>query len=212
MTPMAAALASAREVGFTVLSMSLSLIAVFIPILFMGDIVGRFFREFAMTLSVAILISLAVSLTLTPMMCARLLEREAEPAGKNVFARLSEKTFGGIQKAYAWTLAWALRHPLVMVATLVAAVGLNVYLYYAIPKGFFPQQDTGRLIGFIRGDQTTSFQAMQQKMTQIVDLVRADPAVESVTAVTGGAFGARNFGFMTIALKPRAEREPAGDV
>ena len=212
MTPMDAALASAREVGFTVVSMSLSLIAVFIPILFMGDIVGRFFREFAVTLSVAILISLAVSLTLTPMMCARLLERDDASNKKNTLERFAERSFSFLHRAYAWSLSWALRHPLVMVAVLAAAVGLNFYLYYEIPKGFFPAQDTGRLVGFIRGDQTTSFQAMEGKMAQIVSLVRDDPAVESVTAVTGGAFGARNFGFMTIALKARRERDPAGEI
>jgi multidrug efflux pump len=210
MTPMQAALASAREVGFTVVSMSLSLIAVFIPILFMGDIVGRLFREFAVTLSVAILVSLVVSLTLTPMMCARLLSSGRRDHGH--LYGFSERAFLGLRNGYARTLAWALAHPLVMVFALVLAVGLNVTLYIAMPKGFFPQQDTGRLIGFIRADQSTSFQAMQEKMAQIVRLVRADPAVESVTAVTGGGFGARNSGFMFVALKPLAERPSADRV
>ncbi len=210
MSPMQAALTGAREVGFTVVSMSLSLIAVFIPILFMGDIVGRLFREFAVTLSVAILISLGVSLTLTPMMCAYLLGSRVRQPGR--LARFGERVFSGLRAGYASSLGWALRHRLVMLGLLAGAVWLNVYLYIAIPKGFFPQQDTGRLVGFIRADQTTSFQAMQDKMSQIVRTVRADPAVETVTAVTGGGFGARNSGFMFIALKPLKERVSAGEV
>ena len=208
MPPVAAALASAQEVGFTVVSMSLSLIAVFIPILFMGDIVGRLFREFALTLSAAILLSLVVSLTLTPMMCARLLKQQE----KSVLHRRSELIFETVRGAYGRSLGWALRHPLLIVALLAAAIGLNVYLYIAIPKGFFPEQDTGRMMGFIRADQTTSFQAMQEKMTQMVQLVRADPAVDTVTAVTGGGFGARNSGFMFIALKPLSQRPSVGAV
>jgi len=208
MAPVAAALASAQEVGFTVVSMSLSLIAVFIPILFMGDIVGRLFREFALTLSAAILVSLVVSLTLTPMMCARLLKRQE----KSALHRRGELIFERVRAAYGRSLGWALRHPLLIVALLAAAIGLNVYLYIAIPKGFFPEQDTGRMMGFIRADQTTSFQAMQEKMTQIVQIVRADPAVDTVTAVTGGGFGARNSGFMFIALQPLFQRPPVGAV
>jgi multidrug efflux pump len=210
MTPMAAALASAHEVGFTVISMSLSLVAVFIPILFMGDIVGRLFREFAVTLSVAILVSLVVSLTLTPMMCARLLSPARRDPGR--LYRVSERLFEALRRGYGRSLGWALAHPLVMVAVLATAVGLNIYLYIVIPKGFFPQQDTGRLVGFIRADQTASFQAMQEKMALIVRIVRADPAVDSVTAVTGGGFGARNSGFMFVALKPLAERPSADQV
>jgi multidrug efflux pump len=209
MAPMAAALLSAREVGFTVLSMSLSLIAVFIPILFMGDIVGRYFQEFSLSLSVAILVSLVVSLTLTPMMCARLLK--VQPATTQ-FYREGERVFERLRAGYARTLGWALAHPRLIMLALAATIGLNVYLYYVIPKGFFPQQDTGRMMGFIRADQTTSFQAMQEKMTQFVALVRADPAVDTVTAVTGGGFGARNSGFMFIALKPLRDRDPAGVV
>jgi multidrug efflux pump len=201
MPPMQAALASAQEVGFTVISMSLSLIAVFIPIIFMGDIVGRFFREFALTLSVAILISLVVSLTLTPMMCARLLRKEEKQKPSVWFEK--------IRSGYGRSLGWALRHPLLIMLLLASTVGLNVYLYIAIPKGFFPQQDTGRMMGFVRADQTTSFQAMQEKMTQLTGIVRADPAVDSVTAVTGGGFGARNSGFMFIALKGLDERPSA---
>ncbi|TMG77354.1 MAG: multidrug efflux RND transporter permease subunit [Betaproteobacteria bacterium] len=210
MAPMQAALTSAKEVGFTVVSMSISLIAVFIPILFMGDIVGRLFREFALTLSIAILVSLVCSLTLTPMMCARLLS--AGPRQHGRLYRASERAFNALRDGYGRTLDWALAHPLVMVAVLAAAVALNIYLYVASPKGFFPQQDTGRLVGFIRADQTASFQSMQEKMAQMVRLVRADPAINSVTAVTGGGFGARNSGFMFVELKPLAERPSADQV
>jgi multidrug efflux pump len=203
MAPRAAAIAAAREVGFTVLSMSLSLVAVFIPILFMGDIVGRFFREFALTLSVAILVSLAVSLTLTPMMCARLLTA-SRPAPAGGWLAASEGIFGAVRRGYERSLAWALRHSLLMIGILVATIGLNVYLYVVIPKGFFPQQDTGRLIGWIRTDQSSSFAATREKMDRLVEIVRADPAVAQVTATTGG--GSRNSGTMFVALKPLAER------
>src|SRR5213078_1937554 len=210
MSPMQAALTSAQEVGFTVLSMSFSLIAVFIPILFMGDIVGRLFREFAVTLSVAILVSLLASLTLTPMMCAYLLKPEQGGHGRAY--RLSERWFEAMRSAYGRSLGWALRHPLVMVAVLAIAVGLNIYLYIVIPKGFFPEQDTGRLVGFIRADQTASFQSMQEKMTTVVRILRSDPAIDTVTAVTGGGFGAKNSGFMFLSLKPLEERPAAGAV
>jgi multidrug efflux pump len=181
---------------------------VFIPILFMGDIVGRFFREFAVTLSVAILVSLLVSLTLTPMMCARLLRKDSQEK-KNRLYRMSEEVFDTIRAGYGRTLGWALRHPFIVILMLGATIGLNVYLYIVIPKGFFPQQDTGRAVGFIRADQATSFQAMQEKMSQFVSIIRADPAIETVTAVTGGGFGARNSGFMFVSLKPLAERPSA---
>jgi multidrug efflux pump len=213
MTPIAAAFTGAREVGFTVLSMSLSLVAVFIPILFMGDIVGRFFREFAVTLSAAILVSLAVSLTLTPMMCARLLALQP-PGGHGRLYRAGERVFDVMLRGYQKSLAWALRHSVLMMLVLAAAIGLNIYLYIAIPKGFFPQQDTGRLIGFIRADQTSSFESMQPKMTRLVEIVRADPAVQTVTATTGGGIGGgRNAGTMFVALKPLRERgASAGEV
>src|SRR5437879_8648696 len=188
--------------------MSLSLIAVFIPILFMGDIVGRLFREFALTLSAAILLSLVVSLTLTPMMCARLLKQQE----KSALHRRSELIFETVRGAYGRSLGWALRHPMLIVALLAAAVGLNIYLYIAIPKGFFPEQDTGRLVGFIRADQTASFQSMQEKMTIVVRILRSDPAIDTVTAVTGGGFGAKNSGFMFLSLKPLQERPAAGAV
>ena len=202
LTPMQAALAGAREVGFTVLSMSLSLIAVFIPILLMGGIVGRLFREFAVVLSVAILISLLVSLTTTPVMCSRLLRRKdksthAQRQGGWLFRRLLA--------GYERSLTWALRHGVLMMLILAATVGLNVYLYTIVPKGFFPQQDTGRMTGFIQADQSISFQAMQQKVASFIAIVRSDPAVENVVAFTGG--GQRNSGFMFVTLKPLAERK-----
>ena len=201
MRPMEAARVGAREVSFTVLSMSLSLIAVFIPILFMGDIVGRLFREFALTLSFAILVSLLVSLTLTPMMCARLL-RPARASGP--LARIGERVFDGVLHGYQKSLAWALRHSFLTFMVLVATVCLNVYLYIAIPKGFFPQQDTGRVFGGLRADQSAPFTATRRKMEDFVAILRADPAVQNVTAVTGG--GARNFGRVFVVLKPLAER------
>jgi multidrug efflux pump len=194
--PARAALLGAREVGFTVLSMSLSLIAVFIPILLMGGIVGRLFREFSVTLSVAILVSLVVSLTTTPMMCARLLK----PQGAFKPSRFFAKVLHG----YRVSLAWSLRHSFLILLILLATIGLNVYLYTIVPKGFFPQQDTGRLFGAIRADQGISFQAMREKLVKVVDIVRADPAVENVTAFTGG--GQRNRGVIFVALKPIEER------
>jgi len=206
--PFQAALKGAREVGFTVLSMSLSLIAVFIPILLMGGIVGRYFREFAVTLSVAILISLALSLTMTPMMCSRLLL----PASERRHGRLydwSERGFEGLRRGYEKSLAWVLTHGVLMMLILLAVVCLNVYLYVIIPKGFFPTQDTGRLIGFIQADQSISFQAMQPKLAGFIDIVRADPAVENVVAFTGGA--QRNTGRMFVQLKPLAERKESAD-
>ncbi len=208
MPPMKASLQGAREVGFTVLSMSMSLIAVFIPILLMGGIVGRYFREFAVTLSVAILISLVLSLTMTPMMCSRLLRSEKGQRHGRLHA-WSERAFDAMHRGYERSLTWALDHGLVMVAILLAVVCLNVYLYVIIPKGFFPTQDTGRLIGFIQADQSISFQAMQPKLASFVSIVRADAAVENVVAFTGGA--QRNTGMMFVQLKPLAERKDSAD-
>ncbi len=205
-TPMKAALAGAREVGFTVLSMSLSLIAVFIPILLMGGIVGRYFREFAVTLSAAILISLVLSLTTTPMMCSRLLGGNRRRRHGRLYA-WSERTFASLHDGYRTSLAWVLDHGLLMMAILLVTIGLNVYLYIVIPKGFFPQQDTGRLIGFIQADQSISFQAMQPKLAAFIDIVRSDPAVENVVGFTGGQ--QRNTGMMFVQLKPLSERESA---
>jgi multidrug efflux pump len=206
--PFAAALRGAREVGFTVLSMSLSLIAVFIPILLMGGIVGRLFREFAVTLSVAILVSLVVSLTTTPMMCARLLRPKSEHRTGHVGA-WSERVFARVMHGYGSSLAWGLRHGGIVMLVLLATVCLNVYLYVIIPKGFFPQQDTGRLIGGIQADQSISFQAMRQKLTDFMTIVSTDPAVENVVGFTGGV--QRNSGRMFVALKPLSERQETAD-
>jgi multidrug efflux pump len=208
LSPREAALLGAKEVSFTVLSMSFSLIAVFIPILLMGGIVGRLFREFAVTLSVAILVSLAVSLTTTPMMCARLLKAGGEQRPGRFFAA-SERAFKWMLAEYEASLGWALRHPLLMMLLLAATIGLNVCLYYFIPKGFFPQQDTGRVIGTIQADQGVSFQAMRQKLADFIEIVRSDPAVENVVGFTGG--GQRNSGFMFLSLKPLKERKVSAD-
>jgi multidrug efflux pump len=204
MRPFQAALLGARQVGFTVLSMSLSLVAVFIPILLMGGVLGRLFREFAITLSVAVLVSLVVSLTTTPMMCARLLRPESE-RGHGWFQRAGDRVFGAMLRFYEDTLGWALDHRRLTMALLLGTIGLNVYLYVIVPKGFFPQQDTGRLTGSVQGDQSISFQAMQRKLGQFIEIVRADPAVENVVAFTGG--GQRNSGQMFVSLTPLAKRK-----
>ncbi|MDB5866306.1 MAG: mdtC, partial [Betaproteobacteria bacterium] len=203
-----AALEGAREVGFTVLSMSISLIAVFIPILLMGGIVGRLFREFAIVLSVAILVSLVVSLTTTPMMCSILLRNRPERE-RGRFDRGAERVFNWMLRGYEKSLGWALRHSPLMMILLALTIGLNVYLYIIVPKGFFPQQDTGRLVGFVRGDQSISFQAMQQKLTNFIEIVRQDPAVENVVGFTGGS--ARNTGSMFVSLKPLSQRKETAD-
>ncbi|HEY2136522.1 MAG TPA: efflux RND transporter permease subunit [Xanthobacteraceae bacterium] len=208
MSRLEAAILGAREVGFTVLSMSLSLIAVFIPILLMGGIIGRLFREFAMTLSIAILVSLAISLSTTPMMCAYLLGRDRERPQGPVF-RASERAFDAMLNGYKRTLGWALDHAGLIALTLICTICLNVYLFWVIPTGFFPQQDTGRVIGGIQADQSISFQSMQQKLTQFIDIVRSDPAVDSVVGFTGG--GQTNSGFVFMSLKPRSERKLAAD-
>jgi len=209
MKPLHAALQGAREVGFTVLSMSLSLIAVFIPILLMGGIVGRLFREFAVTLSTAILVSLLVSLTTTPMMCSRILKARDEQPEHGRFYQASERAFNALQSGYHRSLDWALERAPLMMLILGITVALTLYLYIAIPKGFFPQQDTGRLSGSIQADQSISFQAMQQKLRDFVAIVRKDPAVDGVVGFTGG--GQRNSGNMFIALKPLSERKLSAD-
>jgi multidrug efflux pump len=208
MSRVQAALRGAREVGFTVLSMSTSLIAVFIPILLMGGIIGRLFREFAVTLSVAIVISLVVSLTTTPMMCSRILlpPRERKPSA---FADRSERWFNAVLGGYDRSLTWALGRPRIVMAALLVALGLNVYLFSVVPKGFFPQQDTGRLVGSIIGDQSISFQLMQEKLTRFVSILEKDPAVESVAGFTGG--GSSNTGFVFVSLKPLSERKISAD-
>ncbi len=208
MTPHAAALQGAREVGFTVLSMSLSLIAVFIPILLMGGIVGRLFREFAVTLSVAILISLVVSLTTTPMMCARLL-RPPSTRTPGRIAAWSARAWNALNRGYRKSLTLALNHGVVVMLVLAVTIALNVYLYVTIPKGFFPQQDTGRLTGGIQADQSISFQAMRGKLTEFMGIVGADPAVDNVVGFTGGS--QRNSGFMFVALKPLSQRRDTAD-
>jgi multidrug efflux pump len=203
-----AALRGAREVGFTVLSMSLSLIAVFIPILLMGGIVGRLFREFAITLSAAILVSLVVSLTTTPMMCARVAEEPAERKRGQLYDS-SERAFNAVLDGYRRSLNWALAHAPLVMLILGVTVALNVYLYIKAPKGFFPQQDTGLVMGSIQADQAISFQAMREKLRYFVDVVKHDPAVNSVVGFTGG--GQRNGGNMFISLKPLKTRKVSGD-
>jgi multidrug efflux pump len=204
MTRMEAALLGAREVGFTVLSMSLSLIAVFVPILLMGGIVGRIFREFAMTLSVAILISLVVSLTTTPMMCAYLLDNRRDPKHGRLY-RLGERVFNAVLFSYDRSLRRALRHPGMVMLSLLATIVLAVYLFTIIPKGFFPQQDTGRMIGGVQADQSISFQLMEKKLKQFIDIIRADPAVQNIVGFTGG--GQTNSGFVFVVLRPLSERK-----
>ena len=203
-----AAIRGSGEVAFTVMSMSVSLIAVFIPILLMGGIVGRLFREFAMTLSVAIMISLAVSLTTTPMMCALLLKRT--PHGEHGrFHRVTERFFAAMLRGYDRTLTWALNHPRLILTILLATIVTNFYLYTIVPKGFFPQQDTGRIAGAIQADQSISFQLMRQKLQQFVAIIRKDPAVDTVVGFTGG--GQTNGGFIFMSLKPMSERKISAD-
>jgi multidrug efflux pump len=205
MPTMEAALRGAREIGFTVISMSLSLIAVFIPILLMGGIVGRLFREFAVTLSVAVAVSMIVSLTTTPMMCAWLLRHRAEHEHGR-FYRLGERVFDAVLKRYEVTLAWVLRHRLLTLAVTLSTIVLNVYLYVAIPKGFFPQQDTGRLVGSIIADQDISFQSMQKLVEEFSREVGRDPAVDTAIALAGGGRGTPNTGLMFVTLRPKGEQ------
>ena len=188
--PMQAALTGAREIGFTVLSMSTSLVAVFIPILMMGGIVGRLFREFAVTLAVAIGVSMIVSLTTTPMMSARFLVPESQRS-HGWFYRAGERAFDRLRGFYDRTLAAVLRHPLPTLLVTLLAVALNVYLYIVVPKGFFPQQDTGRLTGSIVGAQDTSFAAMREKLAAFVDIVQHDPAVDNVVGSPAAALSIR---------------------
>jgi multidrug efflux pump len=208
MSPLEASLKGANEVGFTVLSMSISLIAVFIPILLMGGIVGRLFREFAMTISIAIIISLAISLATTPMMCAVLLRGESDRGHGRIY-RASERFFDAMLNFYRRTLTIALLHPRSIMVILAVVLGLNFYLYDIIPKGFFPQQDTGRITGSIQADQSISFQLMQQKLAQFVTIIKQDPAVETVVGFTGG--GQTNSGFVFASLYPLGERKLSAD-
>jgi len=206
--PFEAALLGAREVGFTVVSMSLSLVAVFLPILLMGGLLGRLFREFAVTLSAAILVSLVVSLTITPMMCARVLRPESEEKPGRL-SRFIERMFARLVRGYDRTLRWALRHRLITLAALFGTVVLSVLLFFVVNSGFLPQQDTGRLQGNLVADQSISFQAMQQKLTRFVAIIKADPAVDHIVAFTGG--GQRNGAFFFVILKPLAQRETVDD-
>ncbi|MDP9014389.1 MAG: efflux RND transporter permease subunit [Pseudomonadota bacterium] len=217
MSRLSAALLGAREVGFTVVSMSLSLVAVFIPFMFAGGMVGKIFGEFTLTLSVAILISLVISLTTTPMMCSLLLERSGD-RNPSRFARAFDRGFERLRRGYERTLASALRHRRIMMLVLFATIALNVYLYIIIPKGFFPQQDTGQLQGGIRGDASSSFQLMRRKLQIVANIVQQDPAVATVTGSVGGGggFGGGGGGGgasanLTIALKPLAERHVSAD-
>src|SRR2546428_4800963 len=207
MRPLDAALRGAREIGFTVFSMSTSLIAVFLPILLMGGIVGRLFREFAVTLSSAIVISLAVSLTTTPMMCAKFLVPESERSHGRLY-RWSERGYQRILRGYKHALDFVFEHTLPVLLVTMATIGLAIYLYIIIPKGFFPQQDTGRLSGNVQGAQDTSFEALIEKLNRFMAIVERDPAVENVVSFTGGGGGrggssANQF----ITLQPLSERK-----
>ena len=203
LSPMEAALKGSREIGFTVLSMSTSLVAVFIPILLMGGIVGRVFREFAVTLSIAIGVSLLVSLTVTPMMCARFL-KPVSKEGHNWLFRMNERSFDALLAAYARGVRWVLRHQPLTLGITIATVCLSVILYYFIPKGFFPQQDVGAMGGSIQAAQDMAFDSMNRKELQFGQIVMSDPAVEEITGWVGG--GAMNSGNLMIHLKPLAER------
>ena len=200
MTATQAALKGASEIGFTVLSISISLVAVFIPILMMGGIVGRLFREFAVTLSVAILVSLLISLTTTPMMCSRLLKHIREQ-NKSRLYQLSERGFQWMLRTYEQSLTWVLQHSALTLTVLLMTIAFNIYLFMIVPKGFFPQQDNGTIFGGIQGSQDISFQAMQAATRRIVDVVKSDPAVENSMAFTGGN-GPSNGGFIYLGLKP----------
>ena len=206
-----AAFRGAREVGFTVLSISLSLIMVFLPILLMGGILGRLFREFTVTLSIAILVSLVISLTTTPMLCALFLKTQPSrgPEGR-------PSLFERVRIGYGHSLTWALRHSLLVLLIFITTIGLNMYLFVVVQKGFFPQQDTGRMVGSLQADQSISFQAMSVKLRQMMDIVRADPAVENVVGYTGvgsgGGYAQINTGNVYVSLKPLSERASVEEV
>ena len=204
-SPLAAALQGAREIGFTVFSISISLIAVFIPILMMAGVVGRLFREFAVVLSTAILVSMIVSLTTTPMMCAHLLKDESHQTHGRLY-RASESVFNGMLSIYRRSLAWVLQHHTLMLLVLLLTIALNVLLIVRIPKGFFPQQDTGAIVGGVQGPQDASFAQMDRSIQQLGEVIKDDPAVANLIAFTGGA-GATNGGFIYIALKPLEDRK-----
>ncbi|MGC1160177.1 MAG: efflux RND transporter permease subunit, partial [Acidobacteriaceae bacterium] len=201
MPPFNAALVGAREIGFTVFSISMSLIAVFIPILMMGGIIGRLFREFAVTLSVAILVSMVISLTTTPMMCAHLLKHQEKDEKHNAFYWASEKFFSWLLSGYRHSLAWALDNPVLILLVLALTIALNVVVIYRIPKGFFPQQDTGAIVGGVQGPQDASFPFMNYSVQQLMKIIKSNPAVAHANAYTGGN-GSSNGGFIYVALKP----------
>jgi hydrophobic/amphiphilic exporter-1 (mainly G- bacteria), HAE1 family len=211
--PFEAALIGSREIGFTIISITLSLVAVFIPVFLMGGVVGRVFREFAGTISAAILVSGFVSLTLTPMMCARLLRggHGGHDEKKTIMDRIVDPVFNAVLRAYTWTLDLVLKARLLVLLITLATVGITVKLYMDIPKGFFPIEDTGLLRGATEGPPDTSFEAMSARVQRLAEIVRADPAVEYMTVNVGG-FSAVNTGFMFIALKPRDQRDSAQDV
>ncbi len=205
MNPFAAALKGAQEIGFTVLTMSTSLVAVFIPLLLMGGIVGRLFREFSITLSTAIVMSMLISLTATPMMCAHLLKEQGRHGW---LYRITERGFNGLVNVYGRMLAFVLRHSFAILMVLLVTITLNVYLFIRVPKGFFPQQDNGRLSGSVQADQDTSFASMDKMLREFVDIIAADPAIDTVNGFTGGGRGgATNSARMFISLKPLAERK-----
>jgi len=214
MPPRQAALVGAREVGFTVLSITLSLVAVFAPILFMGGLIGAFFREFSMTLTVAIMISLVISLTTTPMLCALLLRRR-QPEREGLWSHALQNAFAATQAFYGRTLQVALRHPRLVVASLILVIAANVQLYKHIPKGLFPQQDTGRLIGRLEADQSISFANMSKKLEELIRVVKADPDIDTVVGFTGagsgGGFGSVNTATVFAALKPLGVRHATAD-
>jgi multidrug efflux pump len=212
MTPFDAAMKGSKEIGFTVLSMSTSLIAVFIPILLMGGIVGRLFREFAVTLAVAIAMSLVVSLTTTPMMCAKFL-RQHNPSERSRAYLLGERFFNGMLAGYDRGLRWVLRHQNLVLLITVATLALNIYLYIIVPKGFFPQEDTGRMGGAARASQDISFDAMNVKQAQLAAIVQKDPGVDYVLAFagSGGGGATTNVGRMFVSLKPLSERKVSAD-
>ena len=205
--PLEATLTGARQIGFTVLSISISLVAVFIPLLFMGGIIGRQFHEFSVTLSVAILVSAVVSLTLTPMLCSRLLREEKSDQPRGWFYRTTEKMLSGLISGYSSSLRWVLRHSFLMLIVTAVTICLTVWLYTIVPKGFFPQQDTGLIMGITEAAQDISFDAMVLKQNQVTEIVKNDPAVASVTSAVGsGGGGSLNTGRMFITLKPRKDR------
>ncbi|MFW4612513.1 multidrug efflux RND transporter permease subunit MuxC [Pseudomonas aeruginosa] len=210
--PIQAAITGARQVGFTVLSMTLSLVAVFIPLLLMGGLTGRLFREFAVTLSAAILVSLVVSLTLTPMLCARLLRPLKRPEGASL-ARRSDRFFAAFMLRYRASLGWALEHSRLMVVIMLACIAMNLWLFVVVPKGFLPQQDSGRLRGYAVADQSISFQSLSAKMGEYRKILSSDPAVENVVGfIGGGRWQSSNTGSFFVTLKPIGERDPVEKV